>query len=298
MPELPEVETVVRQLAPLATGRRIEEVRILDPLLRAGRPPAYRGRTVARLCRRGKWILFELSGAEPLYLACHLRMTGRLLWRGPDDPLPSHLRARIRLENGEVAFVDPRRLGRLAWTRDPARLGPAGVDPMEPSFTVRRLARLLAGSAQAIKPWLLRQDRLCGIGNIYASEILHAARLDPRRAAGTLDAGEVRRLHRATRRVLASAIRMCGTTFSDFQDARGASGRFQELLAVYGRDGRPCRRCGHPVRRIVQQQRSTFFCPACVGEGRRTGGPEKEKAGRDHGRLRKPSLSRSCSPRE
>ena len=125
------------------------------------------------------------------------------------------------------------------------------------------MTELLGTSAQPLKAWLLRQDRLVGLGNIYASEILHAARLSPFAGAGSLNGREVRRLHSATRRILQRAIRNCGTTFSDFQDARGASGSYQRLLAVYGRDGEGCRRCRATIERVVQQQRSTFYCPGC-----------------------------------
>ncbi|MDH3283948.1 MAG: bifunctional DNA-formamidopyrimidine glycosylase/DNA-(apurinic or apyrimidinic site) lyase [Acidobacteriota bacterium] len=272
MPELPEVETVARQLASAVTGRRVGRVRLLDPLLRKTpgwrAPTSYGGRLVRRVFRHGKQVLFDLepraSGARPLFLAVHLRMTGRLGYSKNDHADREHLRAVIELDRGAVLFHDTRRFGTVRWLRDPEEAAPGAVDPMGERFTVGVLAELLGGSKQELKPWLLRQDRLVGLGNIYASEILHVARLSPVRPAGALTRAEVRRLRLATRKVLARAIENCGTTFSDFQDAHGVTGSYQEYLAVYAREGEPCPRCREPVERLVQQQRSTFFCPVCA----------------------------------
>ena len=267
MPELPEVETVARQLAPRLVGRTVRGLRILDPRLRTRRTPRIAGRSVAEVGRSGKRVLigFSASGAagSPIWLAVHLRMTGRLLWSTPGSALAERVRARLLLDRGELCFVDMRRFGTFDWYGSREAAEPAGTDPLSPDLTAGRLAALLDGSTQSLKAWLLRQDRLVGLGNIYASEILHAARLSPFRAAGSLTADEVRRLHRTTRRILQRAIRSCGTTFSDFQDASGLSGSYQRLLAVYGREGTRCRRCRTPVERVVQQQRSTFHCPGC-----------------------------------
>ena len=191
-------------------------------------------------------------------------MTGRLSVRERLPREKTHLRAVIALDDGVVLFHDVRRFGTLRWLRDPEDAAPGAIDPLTPAFSPASLATLLEGSRQELKPWLLRQDRLVGLGNIYASEILHLARLSPTRAAGSLGRDEVRRLHDATRRVLTRAIDNCGTTFSDFQDAYGVTGSYQELLEVYGREGEPCPNCREPVARLVQQQRSTFYCPSCV----------------------------------
>jgi formamidopyrimidine-DNA glycosylase len=190
-------------------------------------------------------------------------MTGRLLYGGGHDASGRHVRARIRLDRGTLLFSDARRFGTLTVHRgaEPPRL--PGVDPLSRGFTPRSLAGLLGRSRQEIKPWLLRQDRIAGIGNIYASEILHAARINPRRCAGLLAPGEIRRLHEAVVRTLRRAVTHRGTTISDYQDSRGRSGGFQRLLAVYGREGRPCRRCGQAVVRCVQQGRGTWFCRRC-----------------------------------
>lgn len=269
MPELPEVETVARQLAPLVTGREVRALGILDPLLRAAPAPPLAGRRVETVRRIGKQVGIGFSAtasrSRPVWLAVHLRMTGRLIWvPSGARPRRDHLRARFALDGGALWFVDTRRFGTFRWSEDPAAFEPAGLDPLAPAFTARRLAGLLDGATQNVKSWLLRQDRLVGLGNIYASEILHAAGVSPLRAAGSLDADEVRRVHRATRRILRRAIESCGTTFSDFQGAQGVTGSYQAYLRVYDRDAEPCSRCrAGAVRRIVQQQRSTFYCPSC-----------------------------------
>jgi len=268
MPELPEVETVARQLAPLVEGRVVRSVAILDPLLRVERTPPIAGRTVERVHRSGKRVLLEFSslprGGDPLSLAVHLRMTGRLLWEsGARRAARAHLRARFRLEGGDLLFSDSRRFGTFHWYPTAAQARPAGMEPLSADLTARRLGELIGNSRQNLKAWLLRQDRLVGLGNIYAAEILHHARLSPFRPAGSLTAEELKRLHRSTRQTLRRAIENCGTTFSDFQDARGVEGSYQRFLAVYDREGERCRRCGESIRRVVQQQRSTYHCPGC-----------------------------------
>jgi formamidopyrimidine-DNA glycosylase len=280
MPELPEVETVVQQLRPLVQGQTIVSLRVLDP--RLGRLPGarLRQRRVSTVTRIGKQVALALEprtgrslqrrGADPGWIGIHLRMTGRLIWL-PDERSrePEHVRARITLGRGKLVFADLRRFGTIAIGARRIELEPAGVDPLSDQFTCERLAQLLRGSAQPLKVWLLRQDRLVGLGNIYACEILFGAGLDPRRVAGRLRVGEIERLHEVTRAVLLEAIDNCGTTFSDFQDAHGVTGSYQRYLKVYGREGLACPSCQAPVRRIVQQQRSTFFCGSCQARSRR-----------------------------
>ena len=278
MPELPEVETVVRQLRPLVCGKTVRSLRILDELLGKLAVNRVRGAVVAGVERWGKEVVMPLerrTKTDPwLWLAIHLRMTGRLLWRAGARPAADlhrpWLRARLVLDGGNVDFVDPRRFGVIRLVDDPVLLQPPGVDPTGEAFSTGLLRRLLGGSRQELKPWLLRQDRITGLGNIYASEILARARLHPCRLAGSLDQSETRRLHRAVVTILRRAIRHCGTTFSDFQDTSGETGAFQRFLAVYGHEGDPCGRCSTTVERIVQQGRSTYFCPACqpAGSGR------------------------------
>jgi formamidopyrimidine-DNA glycosylase len=269
LPELPEVETVARQLAPLLRGRVLRRIETLDPLLVVANRHAARGCAVRNVTREGKQVSFLLgppaAAAPSCRLLCHLRMTGRLIWiaAGETRHGTRHVRARLCFDGGCLLFVDPRRFGTLRVLPGATPAGPAALDPVSAACTAAALRRLLRGSRQELKAWLLRQDRLVGLGNIYASEILFTARLHPRRAAGSLDGSEVRALHRAVRAVLRRAIRHGGTTFSDFGDTHGLPGRFQRILSVYGRDGAACRRCGATVARIVQQGRSTFLCPRC-----------------------------------
>ena len=268
MPELPEVETVARQLAPLVGGRTVVRLRVLDPLLKRGKFPRVAGRQVSDVTRSGKRVLIRFSpcGArkDDLWLAVHLRMTGRLIW--VDEAQRSettHLRARFRLDRGSLLFYDTRRFGTFHWFRSFEETRPSGVDPLSPGLNSLELGRLIGDSRQIIKTWLLRQDRLVGLGNIYASEILFVAGISPLREASSLTHAEHGKLLRATRQVLRRAIRNCGTTISDFQDAQGLTGSYQNYLRVYGRELEPCPRCRKPVVRLVQQQRSSFYCPQC-----------------------------------
>lgn len=276
MPELPEVETVRRDLARELPGRRIERARVrkADLLLDGGSAQAFRrrleGRRIEAVDRRGKYLLFRLDGG--LVLQVQLRMTGRFVLgtEPPDAAEFRHLVAGFDLDDGRTLhYDDVRRLGgfRLLttgeWKREEARkLGP---EPLSDGFTARDLAATLDGSRTPVKNALLDQRRLAGVGNIYASEALHRARIDPRRAAGSLGEGEVRRLHRALRGVLREALESAGTSFRNYRAVNGRSGEFQALLRVYGKEGEPCPRCGAPIRRIVQAGRSTFFCEGCQG---------------------------------
>lgn len=271
MPELPEVETVARQLRPLLEGSTVRRLEVLDPRLQLAPAVAKRamGCVVRTVSRIGKQVVLELVPAggagQRVWVIVHLGMTGRLLWDSGAGLTAErrHLRARLHLDAGTVWFVDPRRFGRLRISAGGDRPAPTGIDPLSPAFTRAALARLLAQSDQAIKVWLMRQDRLVGVGNIYASEILFATGVHPARPARSLSEDEVTRLARETRRILRAAIRNSGTTFSTFQDSRGQDGSHQHFLAVYGRQGDACRHCGEPIVRVVQQGRSTFFCPRC-----------------------------------
>jgi formamidopyrimidine-DNA glycosylase len=191
-------------------------------------------------------------------------MTGLLLWSPSGHGLPyRHLRARLLFTRGSLLFIDARRFGVMRLLTELDGVFAPGLDPLSPEFTSSRLAQLLSTGKQELKPWLLRQDRLVGLGNIYASEVLFAARLHPQRLTTSLAPAEIKRLHNNTRRLLQRAIKYCGTTFANFQDGHGHRGRFLRFLKVYGREHAKCLRCGQPIRRIVQQGRSTFFCPEC-----------------------------------
>jgi formamidopyrimidine-DNA glycosylase len=213
--------------------------------------------------RAGKQVLVEFEGR--LWLAVHLRMTGRLIW-APDaraESRETRLRARLGFDRGALLFADTRRFGTFRWYRDARETEPEGIDPLSAAMTIETLADMAGHARQAMKAFLLRQDRIAGIGNIYACEILHDARISPRRHASALRSAEIGRLHVSTRKILSRAIENCGTTFSDFQDAHGVTGSYQQYLSVYDREGQPCERCGKPIKRIVQQQRSTYYCGGC-----------------------------------
>lgn len=268
MPELPEVETVARQLDQVLPGRRLQGLEVLDPrlagLLEAA--PRLAGARFGGVSRSGKRVVLPLAGGRAAasgWLLVHLRMTGRLLVSTAGRPDPPHLRLRLRLDRGELRFADSRRFGTVDWTERAEDLAPPGLDPLDPRCTPARLAAMSAGRSAPVKAWLLDQTQVSGLGNIYACEVLHAAALSPHRAAGSLERREWRRLHGHLIAILTRAIDLCGTTFSDFQDSRGLEGDFGRELRVYRRQGLSCCRCGGVVARDVQGGRGTFWCPGC-----------------------------------
>jgi formamidopyrimidine-DNA glycosylase len=279
MPELPEVETVRRMLAAAVVGRTVRQARLSglplrEPVSRT-LPRRLAGRRIRAVGRHGKYLLVDLD--RDLTLLSHLGMSGRWLLGPPGTAadLP-HVHARLWLDDGrELAFQDPRRFGllRLVATprldRDPA-LAALGPDPVLAPRSGGDLVEAARGARVSVKGFLLDQRRLAGIGNIYASEILHGAGVDPRRRAGALAPAEWDAIAAETARVLDAAIARMGTTFSTYRTLWNEPGGFAEKLAVYDRAGEPCRRCGTPIRRLVQLQRSTYFCPGCQRRRRRT----------------------------
>lgn len=272
MPELPEVETVRRAIAPTLEGAVIERAAILDErLTRPFDPVAVAaelvGARVVSVGRRGKYVVVYLESGRVLLV--HLRMTGsfRVYPREhlPDDP---HRRAILSMDNGsDVAYRDVRRFG--TWEMlEPGevasyleeRLGP---EPLDARFTARGLGGRLAGRRAPLKSALLDQRRLAGLGNIYADEALWHARIHPRRPAGSLGADETARLHRAVRRALRLGIERQGATLRDYVAPDGSAGAMQEEFRAYGRAGAPCDRCRTPLERIVVGGRGTTFCPLC-----------------------------------
>lgn len=249
-------------------GAKIVRLQIFDDKLRNAKRLNPAGHFVAGVRRVGKQVLFELSAKRKtkpcLWMIAHLRMTGQLIFVAAKTKYDKqHLRAGLATDRGNLLFYDMRRFGTLLISKDLHKLLPQALDPLSGQFTVERLNALLRSCNQEIKPWLLRQDKLAGLGNYLASEILFEARLGPKRRTRWLSNKEVLRLHQATIHVLAKAIENAGTTFSDYRDADGESGSFQDLLSVYGRDAENCRRCPGQIVRIVQQQRATFYCPTC-----------------------------------
>jgi len=272
MPELPEVETVRRMLEAHVVGRTVRAVRLSGLALREpvsrGLARGIRGRSIRGMSRLGKFLIFELD--EGLTLLSHLGMSGRWLFSDGErvEPLP-HVHARIGFADGStLRFQDPRRFGllrlvraeRLARDRAIASLGP---DPIASPPTGESLRARARGLTASVKSFLLDQKKIAGIGNIYASEILFRAHVDPRRRAGALKGAEWDAIAAEISAVLNEAIARSGTTFSMYRTLWNEPGEYGDQLRVYDRAREPCRTCGTPIRRIVQGQRSTYFCPRC-----------------------------------
>ncbi len=297
MPELPEVETVARDLQRWVAGARITDATVAwDRTIRHPQPPErfvaeISGATIRRVDRRAKTVLIHLEDGRVMTVA--LRMTGALIVTPPESPHDPYARVVFALADGrELRYRDVRKFGRIglwpggglrsvgagrgARSRKVAegtrryRIGELfsghGPEPLARSFTVARFAERLARRSAKLKTLLLDQSFIAGVGNIYADEALWRARLHPLRAADTLTEAEVRRLHRAVRAVLREGITNRGSSFSDYVGADGEPGANAERLAVYRRTEQPCYRCGRPIRRIVVGQRSTHFCPRCQPE--------------------------------
>ncbi len=270
MPELPEVETIRRQLAPHLEGRTIIDVEILDPRWTRPEPPAavqdaLRGAVVERVARSGKYLIWSLSG--DLHLLVHLRMTGTLLL----DPVlePLHTRVRFELDAGRrVVYVDPRRFGtghllRGLVARDAYLTARIGVEPLTPEFTVEHLRRMAHGRRAPVKSFVLDQRRIAGVGNIYADEALFRAGIHPLRATGTLTRAQLASLREAIEAALLAGIEAKGASIDDFRHLDGARGSFQDRFLVHRRAGEPCPRCGSTVRKIVVGGRGTYVCERC-----------------------------------
>ena len=274
MPELPEVETIVRALKPAVEGRVLERARVLDARWSEPAPPeaiddATRGRRVERLWRRGKYIVLELE--DDVHLVMHLRMTGNLLLAA-DAP---YTRVRLELSGGDsVLFTDPRRFGTGVVllgsdARDDyfaARLGP---EPLDPDFTAEALRAIAAGLRSPVKAFLLSQERIAGVGNIYADEALWRARIHPERPVGTLRRPQLEALRDAVVEVLEAGIAARGASIDDFRNPDGAKGAFQDRFKVHLRAGEPCERCGRANVKMRAAGRGTYVCTRCQPRPRR-----------------------------
>jgi formamidopyrimidine-DNA glycosylase len=273
MPELPEVETIRRQLAPHLEGRRIERAEVLDarwsePAAPAELADAIEGREVLAVGRRGKYFDVELDGE--VHLVMHLRMTGNLLLIPPDDQREQpYVRVRIALDDGStVLFADPRRFGTgLALLGDAARddyfSSRLGVEPLSPDFTPAALQALAKGRRSPVKAFLLSQERIAGVGNIYADEALFRARIHPLRPVGTLRRQQIEALHAAVVESLEAGIDARGASIDDFRHTDGARGSFQDRFLVHRREGEPCPRCGTTIVKLRAAGRGTYICPKC-----------------------------------
>ena len=272
MPELPEVESVRRQLEPALVGRRFDHVAVYDSrLVRPYEPDAVaaelEGERVAALERRGKYLVVRFESGRVLLI--HLRMTGNLLHgaRGSFQDLP-HRRAEVVLDDGsDLAYRDVRRFG--TWLLlEPEEAEPyldarVGDEPLDALFTATRLGERLAGRRTSLKAALLDQRTLAGMGNIYVDEALWRARLNPLRAASGLDRTELRRLHRGIRAALEHGLARQGSTLRDYRLPDGSGGSMQDEFRVYGRRDEPCDRCGTLIARTQVAGRTTWFCPTC-----------------------------------
>jgi formamidopyrimidine-DNA glycosylase len=270
MPELPEVETIRRQLAPHVEGRTIQRLEILDPRWTLPLGPdavvdAVEGRTIERLGRRGKYFIFEL--ADDVFLLVHLRMTGNLLLDpAPDTP---YQRVVFTLDDGQVIrFCDPRRFGtgELAVGHDALQrffAGKLGIEPLGDELTGPKLRELARNRRAPVKAFLLDQRHVAGVGNIYADEALFRARIHPLRPVGTLKPAQYAALAEAVQTVLAAGIDAGGSTIDDFRHPDGVSGAFQNDFLVHLRRGEPCHSCGTTVVKLVAAGRGTYVCESC-----------------------------------
>ena len=271
MPELPEVETVVRQLRPLLTGRTIRGFeapwhKVTDPAKPAQFDGQIIGKEIVEVGRRAKFIVLQLS--EGL-IHIHLRMTGRLVLARPKQPPPPHVRARFLLDNSAVLlFRDARKFGRIGYLDDlaglEARLGP---EPLAESFTPEIFRAMLRGRKRQIKPLLLDQSFIAGLGNIYVDEALFAARIHPAAQSHTVSPAKAAKLHSAIREILSASIAAQGTTIIDFTFGDGQEGSFGDALRIFGRQGQPCPVCGAMIVKSWVGQRGTHHCPRCQRPG-------------------------------
>ncbi|HWB69229.1 MAG TPA: bifunctional DNA-formamidopyrimidine glycosylase/DNA-(apurinic or apyrimidinic site) lyase [Solirubrobacterales bacterium] len=298
MPELPEVETVCRQLEPELAGRRIERLKVLDarwsrPKSPAAMARAVKGRRIEGLGRRGKYMLLGLEGGRTLVM--HLRMTGNLvlvegerrldpsegrrLYEGERSTSERHLRARFFLDDGrELWFTDPRRFGEAFLVDDSdleRRFERLGAEPLSEGFTPEALGEVAAGRTAPLKSFLLDQSRLAGVGNIYADEALYRARLHPLSPAGSMKPEHHEALRDAIVAALEAGIEGGGASIDDYRDGRGEKGTMQESFLVHTREGEPCPSCGGPISRIVVSGRSTYYCPSCQVRLRRKRRPRR-----------------------
>jgi formamidopyrimidine-DNA glycosylase len=267
MPELPEVEVTRRGLVPQLAGRLISGVAVREARLRWRIPREVRalaGRTVIGITRRAKYLLVDCGDG---HLILHLGMSGSLRVLAPGVAPGKHDHFDLELGDRVLRLRDPRRFGAVLWTAEPPEahrlLAHLGLEPLSRAFNARRLYALTRGAKLPIKPFLMDGRRVVGVGNIYASESLFRARIDPRKPAGKLSLQEATKLVTAIKLTLLAAIKAGGSSLRDFVGSDGARGYFQQRYWVYDREGKPCRRCGTPIRRIVQGQRATYFCARC-----------------------------------
>jgi formamidopyrimidine-DNA glycosylase len=267
MPELPEVEAVARAAHRLVQGQKILACRVLHPIAVRPQFPTTLARQVSgerieEVERRGKYLLLRLSRG---WLVLHFRLDGQLVWFDSGQE-SGHIDVALELEKGTLGFVDRRHFGRVQWLAclaDSPGIRGLGMDPLSRDFDAETLEGLLARSSRPLKLLLMDQGRIAGLGNIYASEALWHARLDPRRRSDGLATTDVRRLHKAVVYVLRRALECCLHPAPDFRDPNWWFQGLEGMLRVYDREGERCRRCGSRIRRVEQGGRSSYFCRGC-----------------------------------
>jgi len=273
LPELPEVETIRRQLQQFITGKRIKEVEVTTPQILLHISPAdfqqrLRGTVFTSFSRQGKFLLCHMNGGE-LTILIHFRMTGRLFYGTPSAIDKTHTHISFWLDNGRLlCYNDVRKLGKIELIKGKlvnnfAKLKSLGPDSLSPDFTPQLLYNTLQGSRRQVKDLLLDQHRIAGLGNIYASEALFDCGVHPQKRAHTLSSEEGEGLHRSILKILHLAIESRGCSIANYVDLAGERGAYQRLRRVYQREGEPCYRCGELICRIKQHGRSTYFCPRC-----------------------------------
>ena len=267
MPELPEVEVTRRGIAPHLTGRIISGIAVREPRLRWRVNASARdlkGLSVRSVARRGKYLLIDCGAG---HLIVHLGMSGSLRVLPCETPAGKHDHFDLQMGDILLRLRDPRRFGAVLWSTgrvgEHRLLAGLGIEPLERNFDGGRLHTLTRGSGVAIKQLLMDAKRIVGVGNIYANECLFRAAIHPRLQAHRLSLSRCARLASEIKATLRAAIRAGGSSLRDYSGAGGELGCFQMRYSVYDREGLQCRRCGTPIRRVLQGQRSTFFCPAC-----------------------------------
>ena len=268
MPELPEVETIAQDLHALIVDKEIASVSVKwERIIYCPTPDEFRrnlvGRRIISISRRGKYLVAQLSDGN--YLLVHLRMTGQLLTSPPAEKDRKHVHVVFEFADGtSLYYADLRKFGRFYLVSDTeSLLGDLGPEPLSPSFSASELHERLSKRKRRIKPLLLDQHFIAGLGNIYVDESLHRAKIHPSRRASELSREETVCLYDSIVAILSAAIASRGTTLSDYRDAKGNLGSHQNDLQVFRKAGQPCPRCGHPIERLVVAQRGTYICPAC-----------------------------------
>jgi len=265
MPELPEVETIVRYLKDKILGEKVLKIINLFPEKVLIKNKNLEGEKILDIYRRGKTIVISFSNNKKIFI--HLKMTGQLILISKKEKsdlkseIDKHTRAIFELENYFLIFKDVRKFG---WIKeDESFIQKLGIEPLEPSFTIKKLKEMLLNSNQKIKLFLMDQKKIAGIGNIYANEILFEAKINPQKKANSLKDEEIKRLFKAIKKILRRGIKYEGTTSRFYLKPDKTKGRYQEKFLVYKRENLPCKRCQTKIKKIMLGNRSTFYCPNC-----------------------------------